>query len=52
MYAKATESVAYEGKVTGGLSEAAEGNEGSLPTSFDELIFKAQVIVEYAVESK
>ncbi len=52
MYAKLSESVAYDGKITGGLSESAEGNEGSLPTSFDEVIFRAQVIVEYAVESK
>jgi uncharacterized protein YggE len=52
MYAKTVESAVYATDIKGGSSEPAEGNEASLPTSFDELVFKAQVIVEYAVESK
>lgn len=32
--------------------EPEEGGGESLPTSFDELLFKAQVTVEYTVESK
>lgn len=52
MYAKPGESVGYDLNLKSGSSESAEGNEGGLPTSFDEQIFRAQVIVEYAVESK
>lgn len=54
MYAKPAESAAYQDlpsirkSSTDPVGEAEEG----LPTSFDELVFKAQVTVEYAVESK
>ncbi len=52
MYAKPTESVPYDLSLRKAPIDPTEGSEEYLPSSFDELVFKAQVTVEYAVESK
>lgn len=50
-YAK-TASIEYVAAAPLKSVDSEVGGDESLPTSFDELVFKAQVTVEYTVESK
>lgn len=51
-YTKMVESGSYVAGAPVTSTGPADGGEESLPTSFDELVFKAQLTVEYTVESK
>jgi len=53
-YAKVGDSISYSSRssMPGKAAAATDEGEENLPTSFGELVFKAHVTVEYAVEAK
>lgn len=51
-YSKMTDSISYAARGVTPVSGGAEGMVEEGPTSFGELVFKAQVTVLYAVEAK